>query len=138
MSSKQDGFEGLRESIASAFDDGLRRVMSGEDDAFASAISIAEESHGALRAVIGLMVDRDAEAGSGAKIEGIRRNDLAQLLCLVNRRIGEAVSQARDTKAERRKEAQQQERAPISRKKAGGASMHVVGTSRNAPGEGAR
>jgi len=136
MSSKQDGYDGLRESIASAFDDGLRRVMSGEDDAFASAIAIAEESRGALRAVIGLMVDRDAEPGSGAKIEGIRRNDLAQLLCLVNRRIGEAVSQARDMKGERR-EAQQEERAARARRKSGRASMRVVGRIGDAPERGA-
>lgn len=136
MSSKRHDYEELRESIADAFDDGRRRVMSGEDDAFASAISIAEESHGALRAVIGLMIDRDAEPGNGAKIEGIRRNDLAQLLCLVNRRIGEAVSQARDTKGER-KEAQREERAARARRKSGRASMRVVGRVGDAPERGA-
>lgn len=134
MSSKQDGYEELKESIASAFDDGLRRVMSGEDDAFASAISIAEESHGALRAVIGLMVDRDAEPGSGAKIEGIRRNDLAQLLCLVNRRIGEAVSQARETKDRRRSDGQQHGRTTDGSRKGRGARMQLVGAARHTGG----
>lgn len=134
MSSKQDGYEELKESIASAFDDGLRRVMSGEDDAFASAISIAEESHGALRAVIGLMVDRTAEPGSGAKIEGIRRNDLAQLLCLVNRRIGEAVSQARETKGRRRSDGQQHARTTDGSKKGRGTRMQLVGAARHTGG----
>jgi len=109
MSIKENEANEMGELVARALDDGMRRLMSGEDDAFASAISIAEESHGALRAVIGLMIDRDAEPGSGAKIQGIRRNDLAELLKLVNRRLGDAVSQARDTKTERRVEAQRAE-----------------------------
>lgn len=130
MSCKKDGYEGLRESIASAFDDGLRRVMSGEDDASASAIDIAEESRGALRAVIGLMVDREAEPGTGAKIEGIRRNDLAQLLCLVNRRIGDAVTQACETKDRRRGDEHQHARTTGGSKKGRGARMQLVGTAR--------
>lgn len=126
MSSKGNGANELGGLISQALDDGMRRLMSGEDDAFASAISIAEESHGALRAVIGLMIDRAAESGSGAKIEGIRRNDLAQLLLLVNRRIGDAVSQARDTKVERRRQVRQDPDGARAPRK-NGAPVQLVG-----------
>ena len=67
-----------------------------DNTAFTSAIAIAEEAQAAMRALIGLAADTSFESGSGAKIDGLHRNDLAQLLALVNRRIGDAVQRANE------------------------------------------
>jgi hypothetical protein len=93
----------IQSMIAEIFDEGRVLAAGREDDAWTTGLAIAEESHRAMRALIGLMTAHPAD--SAESLEHVARNDLALLLGIVNRRIGQAVSQAKERKATMKEEA---------------------------------
>lgn len=109
----------LSNFVASIFDEG-RLISVGEaDDAWTTSLDIAEESHRAMRALIGLMTVDGAD--ETARLDRVRRDDLAHLLGMVNRRIGEAVIRAKSRHAEIR-----EDRATPRPRRRQKAQVHVI------------